>query len=127
MTANKKYYPLSIGVFGLCFGATIPLFREIQWNAARTGAKIIARYSYGIYLTHFPIMVFVLLNNRRYPRFKIIHQLPPLAITLDRSIYFSPAFYRRRLAGPIPFHRGSWIWLGSGGRMGDFAVCAKRG
>lgn len=79
MTANKKYYPLSIGVFGLCFGVTIPLFREIQWNAARTGAKIIARYSYGIYLTHFPIMVFVLLNNRRYPRFKIIHQLPPLS------------------------------------------------
>lgn len=77
MTATKRYSPLNIGAFGLCLGLAIPLFREIQWSAVTTASRIIARYSYGIYLTHFPIMLFVM-SDRRYPQFKVIHQLPHL-------------------------------------------------
>jgi peptidoglycan/LPS O-acetylase OafA/YrhL len=88
MTTTEKYLPLGIALFGLCLGLAIPLFRDIQWNAATRASRIIARYGYGIYLSHFPIMVFVL-SNPGYPRFRIIHQLPrpkhyarPLAATL---------------------------------------------
>ena len=77
MTATKRYSPLNIGAFGLCLGLAIPLFREIQWSVVTTASRIIARYSYGIYLTHFPIMLFVI-SNRRYRQFKIIPPLPHL-------------------------------------------------
>ncbi len=77
MAATRRYSPLNISAFGLSLGLAIPLFREIQWGAAISASRIVARYSYGIYLTHFPIMVFVL-SDPRYPRFKVIHQLPPL-------------------------------------------------
>lgn len=75
MIATGKYIPLGIAAFGLCLGLVIPLFREIQWGVATTASRIIARYSYGIYLSHFPIMVYVL-SSPSYPRFKVIHQLP---------------------------------------------------
>ena len=74
MTATRRYSPLNIAVFGLCLGLAIPIFHEIRWSAATTASKIIARYSYGIYLTHFPVMVYVL-SDPRSPRFK---GLPPL-------------------------------------------------
>jgi peptidoglycan/LPS O-acetylase OafA/YrhL len=77
MTAVEKYSPLSIAAFGLCLGLAIPRFREIQWKAAKTTSRIIARYSYGIYLTHFPIMLFVL-SVPQYPYFKVIRPLPQL-------------------------------------------------
>jgi peptidoglycan/LPS O-acetylase OafA/YrhL len=77
MITTGVYLPLGIAAFGLCLGLAIPLFREIQWSTVKTGSRIIARYSYGIYLTHFPIMLFVL-NDPRYPHFKVIHPLPQL-------------------------------------------------
>jgi peptidoglycan/LPS O-acetylase OafA/YrhL len=77
MTATGKYLPLGIATFGLCLGLLIPLFREIPWSAVTTVSRLVARYSYGIYLTHFPIMVFVL-SSPKDPRFKVIHQLPRL-------------------------------------------------
>jgi peptidoglycan/LPS O-acetylase OafA/YrhL len=75
MMATEKFLPLGIAAFGLCLGLVIPLFREIHWSAATRVSRTMARYSYGIYLVHFPIMVFVL-RSPRYPQFKLIHQLP---------------------------------------------------
>jgi peptidoglycan/LPS O-acetylase OafA/YrhL len=77
IVATGEYLPLGIAAFGLCLGLTIPLFREIQWSSMTTIARTVARYSYGIYLTHFPIMLFVL-NDPRYPHFKVIHPFPQL-------------------------------------------------
>lgn len=74
---NERFLPLSIAAFGLCLGLAIPQFLEIQWSAANTVSKIIARYSYGIYLAHFPIMVYVM-RDERDPWFKVIHQMPRL-------------------------------------------------
>jgi peptidoglycan/LPS O-acetylase OafA/YrhL len=74
---NQRFLPLSIATFGLCLGLAIPLFREIQSTAVKTVSKVIARYSYGIYLTHFPIMLYVM-RDERDPWFKVIHQMPRL-------------------------------------------------
>jgi peptidoglycan/LPS O-acetylase OafA/YrhL len=75
MMASGKYLPLGIAAFGLCLGLAIPLFRDIKWSAATNASRIVARYSYGIYLSHFPIMVFVL-SAPGYPRFRFIHRFP---------------------------------------------------
>jgi peptidoglycan/LPS O-acetylase OafA/YrhL len=77
MISNKKYAPINIAVFGLCLGLLIPLFQENQWGALRTTSKIIARYSYGSYLTHFAVILFVL-NDPRYAYFKVIRPIPQL-------------------------------------------------
>jgi len=123
MTASKRYSHLNIGAFGLCLGLAIPLFREIQWSAVTTASRIIARYSYGIYLTHFPIMLFVM-SDRRYPQFKVIHQLPHLkALRPAGGHRFGPGSYRRGLAGAVPFDRKSRNSLGAKtGKMDDFGV-----
>jgi peptidoglycan/LPS O-acetylase OafA/YrhL len=77
MVSTEKYLPLSIAGFGLCLGLAIPLFRELWWNKLRLGSKIIARYSYGIYLTHFPIMVYLASSHDpEHPPFKIIPPMP---------------------------------------------------
>lgn len=44
--------------FCLVLGFIIPKCREIQWNLLRIPGAIIARYSYGIYLVHVPILYF---------------------------------------------------------------------
>lgn len=38
--------------FGLIVGCALPLFRQIQWEPLKAVSRIIARYSYGIYLMH---------------------------------------------------------------------------
>jgi peptidoglycan/LPS O-acetylase OafA/YrhL len=87
MTAAQSYLPLHIAAFGICLGLAIPLFREIPWSHIRTASRITARYSYSIYLSHFPIMVYVF-SDPRDPRFKLIRQLPPMK-HLSRTAHFA--------------------------------------
>jgi peptidoglycan/LPS O-acetylase OafA/YrhL len=87
MTAAPSYLPLHIAAFGICLGLAIPLFREIPWSHIRTASRITARYSYSIYLSHFPIMVYVF-SDPRDPRFKLIRQLPPMK-HLSRTAHFA--------------------------------------
>lgn len=77
MTSTERFLPFQIAGFGLCLGLTITLFHEIPWAFVKTTSRIIARYSYGIYLSHFAIQLFCF-SDPRYPWFKVIHQLPPL-------------------------------------------------
>jgi peptidoglycan/LPS O-acetylase OafA/YrhL len=73
MCATPKYLAIFIAALGIGLGLAIPLFHEIQSSRVRTVSKIVARYSYSIYLSHFPIMAYV--TNRS--QFRII---PPLVI-----------------------------------------------
>jgi peptidoglycan/LPS O-acetylase OafA/YrhL len=77
MTSTDKYLPFHIAAFGLCLGLAIPLFHEIPWSSVKAASRIIARYSYGIYLSHFAIQLFCF-RDSRYPFFKVIHQLPQI-------------------------------------------------
>jgi peptidoglycan/LPS O-acetylase OafA/YrhL len=43
-------------LFCLIVGAAIPLFREIRATWLRSASKTVARYSYGIYVCHIPIL-----------------------------------------------------------------------
>ena len=43
---------------GVVFVSLLPRFREIESGIARKAAHLIARYSYGIYLSHMPILWF---------------------------------------------------------------------
>lgn len=78
MATNKAFDPIHIALFGLCLGLCVPHFKEIPWPRIKTASQVIARYSYAIYLSHFPIQVFVFNDAADHPMFKNIHQLPPL-------------------------------------------------
>jgi peptidoglycan/LPS O-acetylase OafA/YrhL len=57
------FRPASNGVgkeWALCaaIALSIPLFQECRSGAAATAGKLVARYSYGIYLCHLPLMWF---------------------------------------------------------------------
>jgi peptidoglycan/LPS O-acetylase OafA/YrhL len=77
IASTEKYGALSVAVFGLGLGLVIPMFREIAWDSLKTVSRIVARYSYGIYLAHFPIMLWVM-GNPQYPLFKKIPDIPHL-------------------------------------------------
>lgn len=77
MASMDRYLPFFTAVFGLTLGLAIPLFREIQWDKLRAASKIIARYSYGIYLSHFPVMIYIMSGqNHDHPWFKVIPPMP---------------------------------------------------
>jgi peptidoglycan/LPS O-acetylase OafA/YrhL len=75
MRTNEKYLPFFIATLGMSLGLAIPLFHEIQSKAVRTASQVVARYSYGIYLSHFPIMLYIM-NSDHHHWFKIIPPMP---------------------------------------------------
>jgi peptidoglycan/LPS O-acetylase OafA/YrhL len=57
-----KYYALS-----LVLGLAIPRFAEIRWPALTQTCHYIAKYSYGIYLSHFAIIYFAFQRGANLP------------------------------------------------------------
>jgi peptidoglycan/LPS O-acetylase OafA/YrhL len=74
--ASERFLPLHIAAFGLCLGLCVPLFKEIPSKPVACVARIVARYSYSIYLSHFAIAVFLFNDPANHPMFKVVHQLP---------------------------------------------------
>jgi peptidoglycan/LPS O-acetylase OafA/YrhL len=119
MRANERYLPLFIAVLGMSLGLAIPLFHEIQSKAVRTASQIVARYSYGIYLSHFPIMLYIM-NSDRHHWFKIIPPMPvirhyggpihALLVVILTSVA-SLALYRGIEEPGIRLGRGVARWL----------------
>jgi peptidoglycan/LPS O-acetylase OafA/YrhL len=58
LPASRELHLYYRWAFCLALGFTIPWFREIPWKPVKAAAKTIAKYSYGIYLSHFAIMEF---------------------------------------------------------------------
>jgi peptidoglycan/LPS O-acetylase OafA/YrhL len=78
MFSNAKDMAFCIAAFGLCLGVAIPFFREIRSPKIGTAAKLVARYSYGIYLSHFPIMVYIM--SPYYPGHPAFKFIPPMPV-----------------------------------------------
>ena len=58
LPASRELHLYYRWAFCLALGLTIPWFTEIPWQPVRVAAKTVAKYSYGIYLSHFAIMEF---------------------------------------------------------------------
>lgn len=77
MAATPSTIALCTGAVGMLLGLSIPLFSEIRSIYVVRVAKIIARYSYSIYLTHFPIMLWVMYRpDLEAPYFKHLPMMP---------------------------------------------------
>lgn len=71
----------------LLLGLAVPYFRELQWKPLRVIAAQIAKYSYGIYLTHLTAMwiAFVVFQNK--PLFIKWIVLAALSISIPVALY----------------------------------------
>jgi peptidoglycan/LPS O-acetylase OafA/YrhL len=57
MLASRQYNMFYRWAFCLVLGSAIPWFRQVDWNWLTVPAKLVARYSYGIYLSHIALMM----------------------------------------------------------------------
>lgn len=60
LIAPRKDPEIYRWVFCLALGCSIPWFSDLRSRFLVTPARVIAKYSYGIYLAHFPIIVFAI-------------------------------------------------------------------
>jgi peptidoglycan/LPS O-acetylase OafA/YrhL len=74
IAADPERRPFHLAAFGVCLGAAVPMFTEIPWPVVRDVTKIVARYSYGVYLFHFAIEIFFF-SNPHYPSFRFLETL----------------------------------------------------
>ena len=91
LLATREHHLYYRWAFCLALGLTIPWFGEMRWRGLTWPAKVIAKYSYGIYLSHVIIIVTV-----------FDFGLSPLPSWLlpARSVH-------RAAARHVPSHRGS--------------------
>ena len=52
---------------GIIFALVLPSFADIQWTPLKRAAQLIARYSYGVYLWHAPVLWFAFLKLAGQP------------------------------------------------------------
>ncbi len=70
MVSSSRYVAYELSAFALCLGLGTTLFREIPWPSVRKASQLVAKYSYGVYLSHFMIIAFAfgtLAGYRRMP------------------------------------------------------------
>jgi peptidoglycan/LPS O-acetylase OafA/YrhL len=76
---NSTTLPYCAAGFSACLAILLPHFPEIQSPTVATLARVIARYSFSIYLAHFPIMLYVLIpQNPAHPMFKYLPPMPAI-------------------------------------------------
>jgi len=102
MAATPRYVDCCRNAFGLFLGFSIPLFGEIPWNFVKTTSRLVAKYSYGIYLSHFPILMIVLLRLPHHGRLTRCSTLILLFLAIPLLLYHgveAPGIhYGKRLA-----------------------------
>ena len=71
IATSWKYQPLALLVTdwlcSLAIGLALPFFAEMARNTATRAAHVVAQYSYGIYLSHVPVMWLVLIPLAAQP------------------------------------------------------------
>jgi peptidoglycan/LPS O-acetylase OafA/YrhL len=74
---SRAWPTFSIAMVGLALGTIIPLFRDISAGPVATASSLLTRYSYGGYLWHFPIILFVLRETSHDDRhFRFLPLMP---------------------------------------------------
>jgi len=124
MTSTERYLPLHIAGFGVCLGIAIPCFHEIPWPKVQTVSRVIARYSYGIYLSHFAIQLFCF-TSPEYPHFRVIHQLPRL-LHFARPVHLALCFGLSVLIPVLLYHFLESPGIRLGQRVSCWLVRSKR-
>jgi peptidoglycan/LPS O-acetylase OafA/YrhL len=135
MLSNEKYLPAFIALLGLSLGLAIPLFHEIRSEKLKFASKIIARYSYGIYLSHFPIMAYVMHGQRSdHPWFKVLPPMPAIhhyarpinvCLILPLTAIVSLFLYHAIEEPGIRFGRSLAQWLSNPIRSRHVAVASE--
>jgi peptidoglycan/LPS O-acetylase OafA/YrhL len=76
-------------VFALALGLILPLFRQIQFKPVKISALTVARYSYGIYLSHpFAILMIVTIFHSYSFAFKLAFLIVFLIATIVPAYHF---------------------------------------
>lgn len=69
--------PFCTAGFGAAVALLLPRFPEIQSRAIATAARVISRYSFSIYLVHFPILLYIVATpGSSLKRFRYIPPMP---------------------------------------------------
>jgi peptidoglycan/LPS O-acetylase OafA/YrhL len=87
MVAPPRHTDYYRDAFGLCLGLSIPFFREIPWAAVKRGARLVAKYSYGIYLSHFTILLIVFRRLPHHGRLARYSVLAVLSVAVPLALY----------------------------------------
>jgi len=74
---------------GILFSITLPSFREITDPACRRAAHIVAKYSYGIYVAHVPILWFAFQKLAGHPAYLQIVVFATLITAVPAVLYHS--------------------------------------
>lgn len=75
---NAKTLPFCAAAFGASLAFLLPHFPEIQSRTVATVGRIVARYSFSIYLVHFPVILYILAKPSS-PH-DIFKYLPPMPV-----------------------------------------------
>jgi peptidoglycan/LPS O-acetylase OafA/YrhL len=57
MISGREHHVYYRWAFGLLLGLIIPWFQEISWNWMASASKVVAKYSYGVYLSHVAVQM----------------------------------------------------------------------
>jgi peptidoglycan/LPS O-acetylase OafA/YrhL len=118
MVSSRQYNMLYRWAFCLVLGCTIPWFRQINWAWLKTPAKLVARYSYGIYLSHVALMMLCFRGLPWQSRAGVWLAFTALAVGTPIAMYHlmehpmiargcREGFRRCSLGGTQPFHARS--------------------
>jgi peptidoglycan/LPS O-acetylase OafA/YrhL len=87
MVSSSRYVAYELSAFALCLGLGTTLFREIPWTSVRKASQLVAKYSYGIYLSHFMIIAFAFGTLAGYRRMVQWSVLLSLSVVIPVLLY----------------------------------------
>jgi peptidoglycan/LPS O-acetylase OafA/YrhL len=102
--------------FCLALGVLIPYFRELTWRPLTKTAAVIAKYSYGIYLSHSTVFAFALTFENPWLRWPLMAGLVVLVPVLLFHLVEDPMIQIGKRAAtwrPVALGNRRLAWLRS--------------